>query len=99
MELPRLGVKSELRCQPASEPQQRQIRAVTATYTTAHGNAGSLTQWDSNPKSHGSQLDSFPLRHDGNSFMVCFRFYFVVMYWVFPLIATLYLEQAAYDMV
>ena len=27
----------------AVEPQQRQIRAVSATYTTAHGNAGSLT--------------------------------------------------------
>ena len=27
----------------AQEPQQRGIRATTATYTTAHGNAGSLT--------------------------------------------------------
>jgi len=25
------------------EPQQRRIRAASATYTTAHGNAGSLT--------------------------------------------------------
>ena len=25
------------------QPQQRRIRAVSATYTTAHGNAGSLT--------------------------------------------------------
>ena len=37
MEVPMLGVKSELL------PQQRQIQAVSATYTTAHGNAGSLT--------------------------------------------------------
>ena len=28
---------------PTPEPQQRRIRATTATYTTAHGNAGSLT--------------------------------------------------------
>jgi len=27
------------------QPQQRQIRAASATYTTAHGNAGSLTCW------------------------------------------------------
>ena len=30
-------------CQPTPEPQQCQIRATSATYTTAHGNAGSLT--------------------------------------------------------
>ena len=35
MEVPRLGVQSE----------QRQIRAASATYTTAHGNTGSLTHW------------------------------------------------------
>ena len=28
---------------PTPEPQQRRIRAASATYTTAHGNAGSLT--------------------------------------------------------
>ena len=27
------------------EPQQRRIRAVSPTYTTAHGKAGSLTHW------------------------------------------------------
>ena len=35
MEVPRLGVQSEL--------QQLGIRAASATYTTAHGNTGSLT--------------------------------------------------------
>ena len=30
---------------PMPEPQQRRIRASSATYTTAHGNAGSLTHW------------------------------------------------------
>ena len=28
-----------------SQPQQRQIQAKSATYTTAHGNARSLTHW------------------------------------------------------
>jgi len=31
--------------QPTPEPQQRGIQATSATYTTAHGNAGSLTHW------------------------------------------------------
>ena len=39
MEVPRLGVESE----PQPQPQQCWIRAVSVTYTTAHGNAGSLT--------------------------------------------------------
>ena len=30
---------------PTPEPQQRRIRAASATYTTAHGKAGSLTHW------------------------------------------------------
>ena len=37
MESPRLGVLSKLQL-----PQQRGIRAASATYTTAHGNAGSI---------------------------------------------------------
>ena len=32
-------------CQLTPEPQQRQIQATCATYTTAHGNTGSLTHW------------------------------------------------------
>ena len=32
-------------CQPTPEPQQCQIQAVSLTYTTAHGNARSLTRW------------------------------------------------------
>ena len=45
-EVPRLGVKSELQlaaCIP--QPQQCQIRAVSATYTTANSNTQSLTHW------------------------------------------------------
>ena len=43
MEIPRLGVNRSCSCWPT--PQQRQIRAVSATYTIAHGSAGSLTHW------------------------------------------------------
>ena len=42
MEVPSLGVQSELYLPQA---QQRQIRAKSATYTTTHGNAKSLTRW------------------------------------------------------
>ena len=31
-------------CQPVPQPQQHGIQAVSVTYTTTHGNAGSLTQ-------------------------------------------------------
>ena len=30
---------------PVPQPQQHQIRATSSTYTTTHGNAGSLTHW------------------------------------------------------
>ena len=48
MEVPRLGVKSELQLLAKPQPQQHQIQATATatsdpTYTTAHGNAGSLT--------------------------------------------------------
>ena len=39
MEVPRLGVELE------PQPLQHQIQAMSATYTTAHGNAGSSTHW------------------------------------------------------
>ena len=41
MKVPRLGIWLEL--QP--QPQQCWIRAASATYTTTHGSAGSLTHW------------------------------------------------------
>ena len=43
-EVPRLRVKSELQ-PPQPQPQQQGIQAMSATYTTAHGNLGSLTHW------------------------------------------------------
>ena len=45
MEVPRLGVEWELRCQPTPQPQQCQIWATWVTYTTTHSNTGSLTHW------------------------------------------------------
>ena len=43
MEVPRLGVELEHRCQPTPQSQLHGIQAASATYTTAHSNAGSLT--------------------------------------------------------
>ena len=40
MEVPRLGVESELQL---PQPQQHGIQATSVTYTTSPGNAGSLT--------------------------------------------------------
>ena len=45
MEIPRLGVDQSYSRQSTPQLQQRQIWAVSATYTTAHGHAGSLTHW------------------------------------------------------
>ena len=45
MEVPRLGVQSELYHQPMPQPQQCGIRVASGTYTTAPGNARSLSHW------------------------------------------------------
>ena len=39
------GVQWSCSHRPRPEPQQLGIRAASAIYTTAHGNAGSLTHW------------------------------------------------------
>ena len=54
MEIPRLGVQSKWSCsyRLTPEPQQLGIRAMSATYTTALGNAGSLT--------HGARAGTEP---------------------------------------
>ena len=43
MEVPGLGVKLKLQLRPTSQPRKHRIWASSATYTTACGNAGSLT--------------------------------------------------------
>ena len=45
MEVPRLGPNQSYSHRPTPEPQQRKIQASSATYTTVHGNARSLTHW------------------------------------------------------
>ena len=45
MEVPRLGIESELQLLPTPQPQQCSIWAASATYTTAHGKALSQTCW------------------------------------------------------
>ena len=45
IEVSRLEVKQSCSCQPQPQPQQHGIQAVSATYTTVHGNTGSLTHW------------------------------------------------------
>ena len=39
------NARSELRLRPTPQPEQCQIRAAPATYTTPHSNTGSLTHW------------------------------------------------------
>ena len=39
------GSNRSCSCRPTPGTQQRGIRAASATYTTVHGNAGSLTHW------------------------------------------------------
>jgi len=45
MEVPRLGVELELHLLAYTKPQQHETPVVSATYTTAHSNAGPLTHW------------------------------------------------------
>ena len=44
-EIPGLGAESGLQPPVYTMPQQCRIRAMSATYTTAHGNDGSPTHW------------------------------------------------------
>ena len=47
MEVPRLGSNRSYSRLPTPQPQQHQIWATFATYTTAHSNTKSLTHWAS----------------------------------------------------
>ena len=40
-----MGSNQSCGCRPTPQPQPRQIRGASVTYTTAHGNAGSFTCW------------------------------------------------------
>ena len=43
---PGYGLNQNYSCRRTPEPQQPRIWAASATYTTAHSNAGSLTHWE-----------------------------------------------------
>ena len=45
LEALRLEVELELQYRPTPQPWQLRSQAASATYTTAHGNTGSLTHW------------------------------------------------------
>ena len=45
MEVPRLGSNWSCSCRPTPQQPQSRIRAAFVTYSTAHGNARSLTHW------------------------------------------------------
>ena len=45
MEVPSQGSNPNCSCWPTPQPQQHKIPAASAIYTTAHGNARSLTHW------------------------------------------------------
>ena len=56
--------------QPRPQLQKHQIQAASANYTTAHGNARSLTHWvrpGIKSATHGSWSNLCPLLHDGNA--------------------------------
>ena len=44
-EVPRLGFKEEIKLPAYATATATRIQALSVTYTTAHGNAGSLTHW------------------------------------------------------
>ena len=54
MEVPKLGVELELQLLVYGQPQQSGIQATSVTYTTARGNAGSLTHLERPGIEHAS---------------------------------------------
>ena len=70
MEVPRLGVQSELQLPAYTIATALGVQATSATYTPAHSNAGSLTpkaRPGIEPAFSWMLVGSFLLSHDGNS--------------------------------
>ena len=65
MEVPRLGVELEPQLPAYATATSHRIQAASATYTTAHGNAGSLT----NPL--GKARDQILILMDSGRIRVC----------------------------
>ena len=64
------GPNQSCSCQPAPQSQQCQIRAMSATYTATHRNAGSLTHWVGpgiEPTSSWILVKFVSTSHNGNS--------------------------------
>ena len=80
LEVPKLGVKSELQLRPTPQPQQHQIRAVFVTYPEVCGNTRSLTHWTrSGIKPTSSRMPCHvrnSLSHHGNSWTQEFLLFF-----------------------
>ena len=67
MEVPKLGVESEPQLLACTTATQRRIRALSATYTTAHSNAPSLTPQARDWTCILMDTDSFLLCHSENT--------------------------------
>ena len=84
MEVPRLGVESELQLQPTLQPWQHWIQAASVTYATACSNTRSLTHWvrpGIKPASSQRHLVLNLLNHNGNSLYILILLY--MSYWIF----------------
>ena len=71
--IPRLGVELELQMEPIPQPQQHRIWVMSETYTTALGNARSLTPWGRpgiKPQSSWIPVHLLPLSHNRNSWLL-----------------------------
>ena len=75
MDVPGLGVKSELQWRPVPQPQHCKIQATSAIHATACGNAASLTHWARSgikPESSQTLCQALNTRsHNGNSLKWC----------------------------
>ena len=83
VEVPRLGVNQSY-CWPTPQPHQLGIRAASATYTTGHGNAGSLTHRARpamEPMFSWILVGLSLLSHTGNSRRFCLSLHFAPYSW------------------
>lgn len=64
MAVPRLESNQSCSCRPMPQPQEHGIWVVSVTYTTAHGNTGSLPHW---ARPGTEPTSSWILSHNGNS--------------------------------
>ena len=59
MEVPRLGTELELQLLAYTKTTATQIQAASVTYTTAQGNAGSLTHSEARDRTHNLMVPSW----------------------------------------